>query len=149
VLIIGAGPTGLGAAKRLHQLVRNPTMLPGRGYLSAKDGPSWMIIDCNETAGGLASTDTTAEGFVRHHSTLLFFEKPNRALSSMMSAAMLSSPTTSTSMTASTKHCRRRRTGTHTNAFRTFDAKTYGSHTHSKTISPCCQRKSRSDVWTA
>ncbi|MCJ1226840.1 hypothetical protein MMC12_003494 [Toensbergia leucococca] len=48
VLVIGAGPTGLGAAKRLHQL----------------DGPSWMIIDSNETPGGLASTDVTPEGFL-------------------------------------------------------------------------------------
>ncbi|KAL9046498.1 MAG: hypothetical protein Q9214_000679 [Letrouitia sp. 1 TL-2023] len=48
VLIIGAGPTGLGAAKRLNQL----------------DGPSWMILDSNETPGGLASTDVTPEGFL-------------------------------------------------------------------------------------
>lgn len=48
VLIIGAGPTGLGAAKRLHQL----------------DGPSWLIIDVNEIPGGLASTDSTPEGFL-------------------------------------------------------------------------------------
>ncbi|KAI9683368.1 MAG: hypothetical protein M1829_005440 [Trizodia sp. TS-e1964] len=48
VLVIGAGPTGLGAAKRLHQI----------------DGPSWMIIDSNETPGGLASTDVTPEGFL-------------------------------------------------------------------------------------
>ncbi|KAI4618995.1 hypothetical protein J4E83_005946 [Alternaria metachromatica] len=48
VLVIGAGPTGLGAAKRLHQI----------------DGPSWMIVDSNETPGGLASTDVTPEGFL-------------------------------------------------------------------------------------
>ncbi|KAI4200677.1 MAG: hypothetical protein LQ346_002339 [Caloplaca aetnensis] len=48
VLVIGAGPTGLGAAKRLNQI----------------NGPSWMIIDCNETPGGLASTDVTPEGFL-------------------------------------------------------------------------------------
>ncbi|KAI5300278.1 AMP deaminase [Ascosphaera pollenicola] len=48
VLVIGAGPTGLGAAKRLKQL----------------NGPSWLILDSNETPGGLASTDTTAEGFL-------------------------------------------------------------------------------------
>ncbi|KAK7552571.1 UDP-galactopyranose mutase [Phyllosticta citricarpa] len=48
VLVIGAGPTGLGAAKRLNHI----------------DGPSWMIIDSNETPGGLASTDTTPEGFL-------------------------------------------------------------------------------------
>lgn len=49
VLVIGAGPTGLGAAKRLQQI----------------DGPSWMIVDSNQTPGGLASTDITPEGFVR------------------------------------------------------------------------------------
>ncbi|TVY90794.1 hypothetical protein LAWI1_G005219 [Lachnellula willkommii] len=48
VLVIGAGPTGLGAAKRLNQV----------------DSASWMIIDSNETPGGLASTDVTPEGFL-------------------------------------------------------------------------------------
>jgi protoporphyrinogen oxidase len=48
VLVIGAGPTGLGAAKRLHQI----------------DGPSWLIVDSNDTPGGLASTDVTPEGFL-------------------------------------------------------------------------------------
>ncbi|KAK4458736.1 hypothetical protein QBC42DRAFT_276084 [Cladorrhinum samala] len=48
VLVIGAGPTGLGAAKRLNQI----------------DGPSWLIVDANEKAGGLASTDVTPEGFL-------------------------------------------------------------------------------------
>ncbi|KAI9801490.1 MAG: hypothetical protein M1833_002722 [Piccolia ochrophora] len=48
ILVIGAGPTGLGAAKRLHQI----------------DGPSWLIIDSNKTPGGLASTDVTPEGFL-------------------------------------------------------------------------------------
>ncbi|KAI0013327.1 FAD/NAD(P)-binding domain-containing protein [Xylariaceae sp. FL0662B] len=48
VLIIGAGPTGLGAAKRLHQV----------------NGPSWLIVDSNDKAGGLASTDVTPEGFL-------------------------------------------------------------------------------------
>ncbi|KAJ5278977.1 UDP-galactopyranose mutase-like protein [Penicillium angulare] len=48
VLVIGAGPTGLGAAKRLNQI----------------NGPSWLIIDSNEKSGGLASTDTTPEGFL-------------------------------------------------------------------------------------
>ena len=65
VLVIGAGPTGLGAAKRLHQLVQSP-YIPSE-FKSAdisQDGPSWMIIDSNETPGGLASTDVTPEGFV-------------------------------------------------------------------------------------
>ncbi|KAF5672845.1 UDP-galactopyranose mutase [Fusarium circinatum] len=48
VLVIGAGPTGLGAAKRLQHL----------------NSVDWLIVDSNETPGGLASTDTTPEGFL-------------------------------------------------------------------------------------
>ncbi|KAK5115158.1 hypothetical protein LTR85_009916 [Meristemomyces frigidus] len=48
VLVIGAGPTGLGAAKRLNQI----------------DGPSWLIVDNSDIPGGLASTDVTPEGFL-------------------------------------------------------------------------------------
>ncbi|KAJ3549932.1 hypothetical protein NM208_g251 [Fusarium decemcellulare] len=48
VLVIGAGPTGLGAAKRLQHL----------------NSASWLIVDSNETPGGLASTDVTPEGFL-------------------------------------------------------------------------------------
>ncbi|PWN53836.1 putative UDP-galactopyranose mutase [Violaceomyces palustris] len=47
-LVIGAGPTGLGAAKRLHQLNLG----------------SWTLIDSAKEAGGLASTDVTEEGFL-------------------------------------------------------------------------------------
>ncbi|KAH8690530.1 hypothetical protein BGW36DRAFT_432328 [Talaromyces proteolyticus] len=47
-LVIGAGPTGLGAAKRLQQL----------------NNVSWLIVDSNQTPGGLASTDITPEGFL-------------------------------------------------------------------------------------
>jgi len=48
ILIIGAGPTGLGAATRLHQLGET----------------DWIVADSGETAGGLASTDVTREGFL-------------------------------------------------------------------------------------
>jgi protoporphyrinogen oxidase len=48
IVIIGAGPTGLGAATRLEQL----------GH---KD---WLLIDAFEEAGGLACTDVTPEGFL-------------------------------------------------------------------------------------
>lgn len=48
VLVVGAGPTGLGAATRLQQ----------HGH------PSWKMIDAFDEAGGLACTDTTAEGFL-------------------------------------------------------------------------------------
>ncbi|OAQ75006.1 UDP-galactopyranose mutase [Purpureocillium lilacinum] len=48
VLVIGAGPTGLGAAKRLSHL----------GH------PSWLVVDSSSVPGGLASIDVTAEGFL-------------------------------------------------------------------------------------
>ncbi|TGZ81753.1 FAD/NAD(P)-binding domain-containing protein [Ascodesmis nigricans] len=48
VLVVGAGPTGLGAAKRLNQL----------------NEASWLLLDSNSTPGGLASTDVTPEGFL-------------------------------------------------------------------------------------
>lgn len=47
-LVIGAGPTGLGAAKRLNQLNLG----------------SWTLVDASQEAGGLASTDITKEGFL-------------------------------------------------------------------------------------
>ncbi|KAI0631569.1 hypothetical protein C8Q77DRAFT_1159340 [Trametes polyzona] len=48
VLVIGAGPTGLGAAKRLNQTGCS----------------SWMLVDKCEKPGGLATTDVTREGFL-------------------------------------------------------------------------------------
>ena len=48
ILIVGAGPTGLGAASRLQQL-------------NQKD---WLLIDAFSEAGGLACTDITPEGFL-------------------------------------------------------------------------------------
>ncbi|KAK5169268.1 hypothetical protein LTR04_005912 [Oleoguttula sp. CCFEE 6159] len=66
VLVIGAGPTGLGAAKRLQQLVRIASiatrLTPATDVY--QDAPSWLIVDSNETPGGLASTDVTHEGFL-------------------------------------------------------------------------------------
>ncbi|EIW69004.1 hypothetical protein TREMEDRAFT_31510 [Tremella mesenterica DSM 1558] len=46
-LIIGAGPTGLGAAIRLDNLKRD-----------------FLVVEAAEAAGGLASTDVTDEGFL-------------------------------------------------------------------------------------
>lgn len=48
VLIIGAGPTGLGAARRLHQFKND----------------SYLVVDEQAEPGGLASTDVTPEGFL-------------------------------------------------------------------------------------
>ncbi len=47
ILIVGAGPTGLGAAWRLQELGRH----------------NWTLIDAAETAGGLASSVVDPQGF--------------------------------------------------------------------------------------
>ena len=48
ILIVGAGPTGLGAASRLEQHKHE----------------DWLLIDAFDEAGGLACTDVTKEGFL-------------------------------------------------------------------------------------
>jgi len=48
VLVVGGGPTGLGAATRLNQLRHE----------------SWLLVDASDEAGGLACTDITQEGFL-------------------------------------------------------------------------------------
>lgn len=48
ILILGAGPTGLGAATRLQQ----------HGHTN------WLLADAFSEAGGLACTDITPEGFL-------------------------------------------------------------------------------------
>jgi phytoene dehydrogenase-like protein len=48
VLIVGAGPTGLGAATRLQQHGKT----------------DWRLVDCFDEPGGLACTDVTPEGFL-------------------------------------------------------------------------------------
>lgn len=48
IVIIGSGPTGLGAATRLNQ----------------HKVDNWLMIDSASEAGGLASTDCTPEGFL-------------------------------------------------------------------------------------
>ena len=52
ILIIGAGPTGLGAGARLTQ------------YEKQGHKVNWLLIDAFEEAGGLACTDITPEGFL-------------------------------------------------------------------------------------
>ena len=58
VLILGAGPTGLGAATRLHQHDRR--FAPG----SQEPSIDWLLVDKVAEAGGLACTDKTEEGFL-------------------------------------------------------------------------------------
>lgn len=41
------------------------TKSPPPSLTASQDTASWMIVDSNETPGGLASTDVTPEGFVR------------------------------------------------------------------------------------
>ena len=47
MLVVGAGPTGLGAGARLEQ-----------------HGADWLLVDAAAGPGGLACTDTTPEGFL-------------------------------------------------------------------------------------
>ena len=53
VLIIGSGPTGLGAAARIYQHACH-----------GRYNGNWLLFDAGEEAGGLACTDVTAEGFL-------------------------------------------------------------------------------------
>lgn len=112
VLVIGAGPTGLGAAKRLQHLVRKPTAfqiyllsnLRSLNFFFLQDSVSWLIVDSNETPGGLASTDITPEGFVSIiYSDALFSPCKTHSdffYSYLTLADTSSSPITSTSTTA-------------------------------------------------
>ena len=52
VVVIGAGPTGLGAATRLEQ------------HASRGLPVQWQLVDAADEAGGLACTDITPEGFL-------------------------------------------------------------------------------------
>ena len=69
ILIVGAGPTGIGAAKRLDQLVGD-LFTPQRVHRRSSSRvhyqrhTSHLVIDSFKQAGGLASTDVTPEGFL-------------------------------------------------------------------------------------
>ena len=47
-IIIGAGPTGIGAARRFEDV----------------NNHDYLLLDQNSQAGGLASTEVTPEGFL-------------------------------------------------------------------------------------
>ncbi|KAK6189445.1 hypothetical protein LQW54_013265 [Pestalotiopsis sp. IQ-011] len=68
VVIIGAGPTGLGAAKRSHQLVRHLVPLESSDMTLTRgrdqNQGSWALFEKSSKAGGLSSTDITKEGFL-------------------------------------------------------------------------------------
>jgi len=73
VLIIGAGPTGLGAGKRLDDLVSKPIpCVDMETLISWQKHNDWLVIDAFKEVGGLASTDITPEGFLFDVSACLF-----------------------------------------------------------------------------
>ena len=110
---------------------------------------SWLIIDTNETPGGLASTDVTKEGFVSQRAGPCRKNTADQYLSSTTSVDTLSSPTTNTSMTALTRHCQKRMIGIHISAFRMCGIRVTGCPIHSKTTSPCYPRRTKSYVLMA
>lgn len=156
VLVIGAGPTGLGAAKRLNHFVSIPRRrrLPrhrGIQLMLAAERP--LLADCRLQPHSWRSR------LDRCHPRGLR-ESPSHAIgpaavltraphSCTMSVATLSSPTTSTSMTASTRLSPRSPTGTPTSVSPTSAARASGSRTRSRTTFPCFPRRSRSSAWTA
>jgi protoporphyrinogen oxidase len=74
ILILGAGPTGLGAATRLstineqlyHHYYHPNGNGNGNGTKTTNNKPpiTWLIIDSDEKVGGLAKTIKTNEGFL-------------------------------------------------------------------------------------
>ena len=119
-----------------------------------QNGPSWMIVDSNETPGGLASTDVTPEGFVSSFSSqklepvpLVVYGANKCALSSTTLVVMLSSPTTNTLMIVLTRRCPRKMIGIPTSASHMFVARISGFRTPSKTTSPCYPKRSKLIVW--
>lgn len=82
-------------------------LLPNRRSLTffvLQDSVSWLIVDSNETPGGLASTDITPEGFVSiiYSDALLSSDETygDCFYSYLTLADTSSSPITSTSTTA-------------------------------------------------
>lgn len=120
----------------------------GQNIDSPQGNADWLIVDSNETPGGLASTDVTPEGFVSRSILLLELSNADQT-SSTMSAAMSFSPTTNTLTTASTRHYQKRPIGIPTSVSLMSDAKASGSHTPSKTTYLCCQRRTKSSAWMA
>jgi protoporphyrinogen oxidase len=53
VLILGAGPTGLGAATQIERLRSRPTATP-----------TYLIVDARPVPGGWAGSVTTPEQFI-------------------------------------------------------------------------------------
>lgn len=51
LVILGAGPTGLGAASRLHMRRSAETC-------------DWLLVDAAGDAGGLSQSEVTSEGFL-------------------------------------------------------------------------------------
>lgn len=107
-----------------------------------------MIIDLNETPGGLASTDVTPEGFVSCDFRA-FQEKwgANNEYSFMMLAVTSFSHTTNILMTVSMKLCPGKMIGISINVSPMFDVKTFGFHILSKITFRCYPRRSKLTVW--
>lgn len=68
LLVLGAGPCGLGAATRLHQLERRGLRVASKPQagdgVPQKKSSDWLLLTDSPEAGGLAMTELTKEGFL-------------------------------------------------------------------------------------
>ena len=149
VLVIGAGPTGLGAAKRLNQIVRSPLTAsyhPDTNFCLRMALLGWSLIQMRRQVVLPLQMSPRKASYVL---AILLAGRVANSLSYTTLAAMLSSPTTNISMTALMRHYLRRTIGLPTNVCLMCGARNYGFRTHSRTTSPCCQRMNKSSALMA
>jgi hypothetical protein len=137
VLIIGCGPTGLGAAKRIDQLHKQ----------KAFNG-TWKLIEANSEAGGLASTGI-------HYIMIINLKTLQKKDFCLMSVVMSYFRITSISTIVLMKRFQRNlydiiytfliliRIGLIIKEFRMLDSTILGSLIRSRTISQCCLRMTK------
>src|SRR6266496_3193283 len=101
-----------------------------------------MVIDAFREVGGLASTDVTPEGFLYDVNYPSMVEAEFYRLEDTLFFHI-----TSTLMTRWMKHYLNLTIGLLMNESRMFVQRDFGFHIHSRIISVCFQKRTRSFVW--